>query len=109
MTYKKLKNVDLRKLKDSFFKGVENDNVLCQKATLLILCEYTTPNAKTGVTEKFIKSKVDRYTIDIIAEYQKRQGLIEAKYNKNGKITTMKLTEKGLENAKKLVKKLTIE
>lgn len=104
MRIKKLKNIDLRKLKDSFFKGIEKDKVLEEKTILSIMYEYTKPKGQ-AVSEKFIQSKFVTMQINLLGENAVRRGEMEAKYTKNGKIKTLKVTKKGIKEAKKLIKK----
>ena len=107
LNMKKIRHIDFRQLKDNFFKGIEDDNVLGEKAILLVLYEHTLPESEKGMSEDELIEKTEIYSIYIIFEANAREGVMEVKYDKYGTPKTAKLTEKGIkETEEKLGKYL---
>lgn len=105
---KKLRNIDLRNLKDKFFDDFDKEKKIEEKVLLYIVYEYTIPKGQ-GITEKQIKTKwLNAYT-QLCLECCVRKGLMKATYGGNGKIKTVSLRTKGSKEALKLIKKYNLK
>lgn len=104
---------DLRKLKDSAFdearklSGKKQDEEFENLAVLLAIAELSGgKHCEIGFTEEEIKPRFEELYMQVILEFIVRKGELEAKYDKNGRIVSMKLTEKGTKNAEEILSKL---
>lgn len=107
--------IDMRKLKDDLFdkisaaNGKKQDQVIQDTAALLALYELSGGKATEqgkGFTEEEIKPRFEDLCYQILCEFMVREGSIEAEYDTNGRIVSMKSTEKGLAEGAAIIKRL---
>lgn len=105
--------IDMRTLRDKAFdeikkaKGKKQDRAITDLAVFLAVVEASGGKKEVAVTEKQIAERYEDLYLQVLFEFSVRTGILIAKYDKRGRIVSMKSTEKGLKEAERILKQAT--
>ena len=87
-------------------RGKRQDEMIDDLALMCAVYELTGGKRSVSFTEKQIEPIYKDMYFQVLFEFMARSGKLKAQYSKTGKIKSMRMTTKGVKDAKKLLSKL---